>query len=121
MKDKIIKLWKSFKDWLIDKLGGFTSGETEFLFKMGYEDYLRRYNAELKNTLLQMSIKTAWAEVKVNTYSPYESFDKLKGRARKDIVKQLGEAVYPYAKHFIGDDVYIVALNVQEESFEDCP
>lgn len=121
MKDKIFKLWKSFKDWLIDKLGGFTVPEVDNICTLWLKDIGQLNEARIENFLLHTSIKTATAEVEVKNYGPYKDFDTLKGRARKDIVKQLGEAVYPYAHHFLGEDVYIVSINVQEADYEDCP
>ena len=58
-------------------------------------------------------LRTAHAEI---AYPAGMAYDDIKRIARESIVRQLGEAVYPYAKHFVtSDGRYIVAVTVATE------
>lgn len=68
---------------------------------------------------MKKSIKTVRVEVPTVNYGPDASnFDMLKAKARAEIVKQLGEAIYPYAKHVVTENgKYIVAVSALDPDF----
>lgn len=129
------KKLKNWKNWLIGKLGGKSKAEYDGKCKElrdvknelsaarkklhdQFEEMvlIERYHDEWydKYAALSKGIKTAQAEVRVVNYGPGgQNFDQLKSHARKEIIRQLGEAVYEYAKHTVTDTGdYIVDVNI---------
>lgn len=68
---------------------------------------------------MKKSIKSVRTEVPTINYGPDASnFDKLKTKAKAEIVKQLGEAIYSYANHILTEDgKYIVTVNALDPDF----
>lgn len=135
------KKLRNWKNWLIGKLGGKSKAEYDGKCKElddvknelsaarkklhdQFEEMvlLERHHDEWydKYTAMAKRIKTAQAEICVINYGPDgQSFNLLKTHARKEIIRQLGEAVYEYARHTVTDtDDYIVDVNILTNDYE---
>lgn len=117
-----MSFWMKVKNWrnyLIGWLGGYSQEEMNVERAMYSKDthklserivLLQNRCYNLRSRIEKLDGITAQAEI---TYPAGMAYDDIKRIARESIVRQLGEAVYPYAQHFyLPDGRYIVTVQV---------
>lgn len=132
-----MNFWQKLKNWrnyVIGWLDGYSVEEVnmiEQIYREKVEEKEKQIDkwigafdgvVEERNALLNVNseakkcmdgLRTAQAEI---AYPAGMAYDDIKRIARESIVRQLGEAVYPYAKHFLtSGGRYIVAVTVATE------
>lgn len=110
---------KKIKNWLIEKLGGYTEEEhtercknyeadRKAVFKVATE-YFDKYNDAKK---IISNLTTVQSELRVDPKFGYTP-DNVIEASKAQTMFNLGRAVYPYAKHFVTEDgLYICSVEV---------
>lgn len=90
-------MFKKLKNWLINKLGGFTVSDALALMGSAGEIAVTEYQrGHATNLVTEENVITA-----------------------AKAIRELGKAVYPYASHFIAPDgVYIASVEVMKGETE---
>lgn len=102
LKTVLLIIKNSFKGWAINKLGGYTEQEAEFIRLGARQKALNDFSD---------SVNVVFSQVDMNEYPSLQN--NPKDKCYELTCRQLGKAVYPYAEHIYAENgLYTATVQV---------